>query len=330
MMYPVFHFLPVLAHGLEHHHEETMPSFWTNWPLEPGVLIPLAVSAALYYAGLWKLYRRSGAGHGIKGWEAWSFTFGWLSLFVALATPLHPLGSYLFSAHMAQHEILMLVAAPLLVLGKPLIAMLHAIPRSWANRLAAACKARAIAGPWHALTNPVAAWLLHGAVLWVWHLPVLFQATLTNDFIHALQHTSFLGSALLFWHALVQSRTRLPAGNWEPGTGSSGPVTSSAALGYGLAVLYMFTTALHSGALGALLTFTRTLWYPAYAHTTQQFGLTPQEDQQLGGLIMWIPACSIYILAGLGLFAAYLRESERRLARPGTPVLAPALQAGTP
>ena len=83
-------------------------------------------------------------------------------------------------------------------------------------------------------------------------------------------------------------------------------------LGYGMAVLYLFTTAIHSGALGALLTFTTTLWYPAYADTTMLWGLTPIEDQQLGGLIMWVPAGLVYIAAGLALFIGWLTESERR------------------
>jgi putative membrane protein len=294
--------LSFLAHA---GHPHPAPNPWTDWPFEPGVLLPLALSAALYYAGLASLWRRSGLGHGIRPWHAASFTLGWLALFLALATPLHPLGSFLFSAHMAQHEILMLVAAPLLVLGKPLIATLHALPTSWSRRLAPLLfpSPHPLISPsphllflWrqflHFFTHPVVAWLVHGIVLWLWHAPALFQATLHNDFIHSLQHLSFLGTALLFWYAVSQHRRR--------------------ALGYGMAVLYMFTTALHSGAL---LTFTGTLWYPDYAHTTQRFGLTPLQDQQLGGLIMWIPACSIYILAGLALLAAYLNESNRRLDR---------------
>jgi PQQ-dependent dehydrogenase (methanol/ethanol family) len=102
----------------------------------------------------------------------------------------------------------------------------------------------------------------------------------------------FLFSAILFWWALVHGGHR--------------------AMGYGLAVLYMFTTALHSGLLGALLTFASTTWYPAYSHT-QSWNLTPLEDQQLGGLIMWVPAGLIYVVAGLALFAGWIRESRLRI-----------------
>ena len=132
-------------------------------------------------------------------------------------------------------------------------------------------------------------------MLWAWHIPTWFQATLENDFIHALQHTSFLLSALLFWWAVMQGR--------------------NAALNYGLAVLYMLTTAIHSGLLGALITFARTPWYPAYEGRTASWGLGTLQDQQIGGLIMWVPACTVYVVAGLAMFAAWLRESERRVVK---------------
>jgi cytochrome c2 len=145
---------------------------------------------------------------------------------------------------------------------------------------------------WRAITAPFVAWLIHAIVLWGWHVPFLFQATLESEWVHALQHASFFGSALLFWWAVLHARER--------------------GLGYGAAVLYMFTTALHTSLLGVLLTFTTKLWYPIYTGTTASWGLTPLEDQQLGGLIMWIPAGVVYIVAGLALFAGWLRESESR------------------
>jgi cytochrome c oxidase assembly factor CtaG len=146
---------------------------------------------------------------------------------------------------------------------------------------------------WRAITNPLAAWLIHAVALWVWHIPVLFEAVLEREWVHTLQHLSFFLSALLFWWALIHGRER--------------------ALGYGAAVLFLFTTALHSGLLGALITFAPNVWYPGYLKTTQTWGLTPLEDQQLGGLIMWIPAGLVYVVAGLALFAGWLRESEARV-----------------
>ena len=283
--------LRLLAHGGEPH---DFPDLWRSWAVdEPFVIAGLLLTAGLYAVGQWRMWRASRVGGGIRRWEAGCFWGGWVALVVALVSPLHPWGRVLFSAHMTQHEVLMLAAAPLLVLGKPLVATLKALPPRWSRRLAAAGNNPAWLRFWSVLTNSFVAWLVHAAVLWVWHLPSLFQATIDNEFVHAVQHMSFLGSALLFWWAVLQGRQH--------------------ALNYGLAVLYMFTTAIHSGLLGALLTFSRTIWYPAYAGSTKSWGLTALEDQQLGGLIMWVPACVVYIVAGLALFAAWLRESESRI-----------------
>lgn len=266
-----------------------------TWGLEPGVLVPLALSAWLYVRGVSATWRAAGRGHGIRWREVGCFAGGWLALVVALVSPLHPWGGVLFSAHMTQHEVLMLVAAPLMVLGKPLVAFLRALPAGWARGVAAWTKAAWWQGVWRVLSNPLVAWAVHAAVLWGWHVPVLFQATLDDEFVHALQHLSFLLSALLFWWAVVQGRPR--------------------ALGYGAAVLYMFSTAVHSGLLGALITLSPTLWYPAYRETTESWGLTPLEDQQLGGLIMWVPACVVYVVAALALMAGWMRASEERVRR---------------
>jgi cytochrome c2 len=199
---------------------------------------------------------------------------------------------------MVQHEILMLVAAPLLVLGRPLIPCIWGLPFSWRRRLGRAVRPGWIQGGWHTLTNPLLAWSLHAVALWIWHTPGLFQAALETAWVHVLQHLSFLGSALLFWWALTEGRR--------------GP------LGYGAAVFWVFATSVHSSILGALFTFAPSSWYPAYTETTALWGLTPLEDQQLGGLIMWVPAGMIYVLAGLALCAGWLRESEwRALPRQG-------------
>jgi putative membrane protein len=297
-----------LAHGDEPH---DLHDLLTTWGWEPLTLTGLAVSAALYVVGVrnvWKAAGRPGAG--IRKWEAASFALGWLALFVALVSPLHPWGKVLFSAHMTQHEILMLVAAPLVVLGQPLVATLHALPGHLASALARACNRPAWLRFWRLLTHSFTAWVIHLVVLWVWHIPAMFQATLDNEFVHALQHLSFLLSALLFWWAVFQGR--------------------NAALNYGLAVLYMLTTAIHSGLLGALITFARTTWYPAYEGRTESWGLTALQDQQIGGLIMWVPACTVYVVAGLALFAAWLRESERRVVKREGEAAVPAQKVLSP
>jgi putative membrane protein len=268
------------------------------------VWLSLALSGWLYARGVRRLWRESGRGRGVRRWEAWCYAGGWAALFVALVSPLHPWGEVLFAAHMTQHEVLMVAAAPLLVLGRPLVAFLWAVPVGCARAVGEAAKAAWWRRVWASLTNPLTAWALHALALWVWHVPALFEATLRSDLVHTLQHVSFLGSALLFWWALVHGPRGL--------------------MGYGAAVLYLFTTSVHTGVLGAFLTFTGRVLYPTYGGTTGAWGLTPLEDQQLGGLIMWVPAGLVYVGAGLALFAGWMRESERAVVRRERATLRPA------
>ncbi|MBD0372117.1 MAG: cytochrome c oxidase assembly protein [Pyrinomonadaceae bacterium] len=268
---------------------------WRTWGWEPVVLLSLALSAFLYVRGVRRLWLEASVGRGTSKLEAACFIGGWLALFVALVSPLHPWGRVLFSAHMTQHEVLMLVAAPLFVLSRPLVPFLWALPLAWAREIGGWGKQRVVQAVWGALKNPLVAWAIHAVALWMWHTPALFDATIHSEWVHTLQHASFFFSALLFWWAVVHG----PQG----------------VMGYGAATLYMFTTSLHSGLLGALITFAASAWYPAYQTTTETWGLTPLEDQQLGGLIMWIPAGLVYIVAGLMLFAGWLRESETRALR---------------
>ena len=281
-----------LAHGGQPHQFSDLPYTWGR---DPVVWLCLLASGWLYLRGVRRLWRESGAGRGVRRWEAAAYAGGWAALCVALVSPLHPWGEVLFSAHMTQHEVLMVAAAPLLVLGRPLVAFLWAVPVGWARALGEAAKAAWWRRAWGTLTNPLAAWAAHALALWVWHVPALFEATLRSDLVHTLQHVSFLGSALLFWWALVH-----------------GPRGLS---GYGAAVLYLFTTSVHSGVLGAFLALTGRVLYPAYSRTARTWGLTPLEDQQLGGLIMWVPAGLVYVAAGLALLAGWMRESERAVRR---------------
>jgi putative membrane protein len=271
---------------------QSIDDLWESWSLEATVVVPLLLGGILYGVGVARIWRRAGLGHGMSRGQAVSFASGWLTLVVALVSPLHAWGNALFSVHMLQHELLMLIAAPLVVLGKPVVASLQALPASWRPWLLRAVEVRPWRVFWDWVTHPLIAWAVHAFVLWVWHAPVLFEAAVHSEWIHALQHVSFFLSALLFWWAVLEGQPR--------------------AIASGVGVLFLFTTALHSGLLGALITFAPRPWYPVYRETTSAWGLTALEDQQLGGLIMWVPACAVYIVAGLILFAAWLRACEQR------------------
>jgi putative membrane protein len=271
------------ATGWGHAGEPLQPhDFWSAWEFDPGVVIPMAISAILYFRGgrrqRVRLLRQQAC-----------FWTGWLTFVVALVSPVHPMGEALFSAHMVQHELLMLVAAPLLVMARPAVPFLWGLPYEWRRTIGRWTKRPHVRRTWSALADPFTAWWIHAVAIWVWHAPFLFQRTLESDGIHTAQHLSFFLSALLFWWALFYTHGRM---------------------GYGAGVLYLFTTAVHTSILGALLTFAPHVWYGAYATSTTAWGLTPLEDQQIGGLIMWVPGSVVYLVAGLVLFAAWLRESD--------------------
>jgi putative membrane protein len=262
-----------------------------TWSFEPWVVFCLAASAGLYALGLARLWRRAGRGHGVGAWQAAAFAAGWLVLVLALVSPLDSLGSLLFGAHMIQHELLMIVAAPLLVLGRPLALWAWALPPPWRRAIGHFFHRRGWRVPWLIVSGPLVAWLLHALALWLWHIPAFFDAALNDLTVHAWQHICFLLTALLFWWSVLGAATRREQG---------------------IALLSLFTTMAHTGALGALLTLARMPWYAHYAATAPLFGLSALEDQQLGGLVMWVPAGAVYIVCGLALASRWIEPRPRR------------------
>jgi cytochrome c oxidase assembly factor CtaG len=254
-------------------------------PFEPWVAACLASSAFLYSVGLARLWRRAGVGRGVRAWEVVAFVLGWFALALALCNPLDKLADALFSAHMVEHELLMVVAAPLLVLGRPLGAWVWAFPQRARSSMGRALHRPAWRVPWMAVTTPLAAWTMHAAALWLWHLPAAFDAALESEGLHVLQHLSFFGTALLYWWSVLGGAARHERG---------------------AALLSLFTTLVHTGALGALFTLSAVAWYPAYSASTGAWGMTPLEDQQLGGIIMWVPASVAYIACGLAIVGRML------------------------
>jgi putative membrane protein len=269
---------------------ETGSELLTRWTWPPAIVIPLLLMAALYGIGVARMRRREKYGREFFA-PVLCFALGWTSLVIALDSPLHELGEHLFWVHMTQHEILMLMSAPLLVLGRPLIPLLWALPRAWREALAKVGRLRIFKKGWAFASAPLSAWLVSALALWIWHVPSLFDQTLRNDWIHAAQHTTFLATALIFWWPVV-NRT--------------------ATLGYGGGLVYIFTTILHTSVLGALLTFAPRPWYSSYVMTAPGWHLTALEDQQIGGLIMWIPAGTLLLIVALVLLVKWIQESQTR------------------
>ena len=282
--------LLLFATALAHEPGGTGPaeaSLWTAADL--AVLVLLCLSGALYAIGLARLWHRAGFGRGISRGNAACFATGWLTLSLSLLSPLHALGETLFAAHMIQHVLLIAIAAPLLVLGRPGGAVSWSLPPPWRRGLGAVVRARPMAAGWEMLTRPLVATALHGIAIWAWHMPSVFEAALADPWLHWLEHASFLATAALFWWAMLGRPARVH--------------------GYGLSVACVFITLLHSSFLGTLLTLSPRLWY-APAPGAAAWGLSAMEDQQLAGLIMWIPGGALYTLAALALAGLWISRSS--------------------
>jgi len=253
---------------------------------EPWLVAALIATALLLYGlGLARLWPHARERRALT-WRACAFVTGAATLAAFLLGPLDEAAPRSFALHMIQHEGLMLIAAPLLVLGRGMPLFLWALPHDIRLACARALQSDGLRRSWHFATAPLTAWLLHAAALWLWHAPPLFNAALQSPALHEWQHVSFLLSALLFWHAVLRR-------------GSHGAQA--------MALLYLFTTTIHTGVLGAMLTLARR---PLYASMDQGIapwlGLTALEDQQLGGLIMWVPGALVYVGMALWLMARWI------------------------
>ena len=257
------------------------------WTLDPWIWMPLALFVALYLKGIFSMRSKRRTFGVLQPRALFCFGGGAASLFIALIWPLDALGEISFAAHMAQHMVLVAIAAPLLVLARPSVPVAVALSGWWLPTFALLARMRKM---FRFALRPNVAFSIHAAIIWVWHAPLLFEAALRWQWLHVIEHMSFLGSGLLFWAALRQTgRSR---GN-----------------GYGVAALWTLATLIHTGMLGALITFAPRLIYSSYGDL-ESVPLTPMEDQQLAGLLMWVPAGLCYLIAGVGFAAAWLRHAE--------------------
>lgn len=289
-----------LAHG-GHEHATALP-----WQADWWVVALLVASTAGYLAGAWRL-RRAGRDAVLGRWRLGAFLAGTLILVAAFLSPLDALADRYFSAHMTQHLAIMLVAPPLLVASQPAVAWMWCLGpthrRELARWWARGAHPRLLL---RVLLHPAVVWLAASAALWFWHMPRPYGWALANESIHSLEHTSFFLTSLAFWYLLFSPRGR-------------------ASLGYGGAIVFGVTFGMQNGFLGAILTFATHPFYAAHAGHHGILALSAIEDQQLAGLIMWVPA-SIVHLALLGVLCAqWIRDDERRSTAAPTLPTSPAL-----
>ena len=273
---------PALAHGSEHHGGKSHSPGWT---LDPSITVPLILIALIYAIGFVRLRRRAGRGREEINRQGWLFAAGWLIAAGAIVSPLHEAGERSFTFHMIEHELLMLPATLLLVAARPGPVLLWGLPRVLRQAFAAVARVSV----WRYLSDPVTATAIQALAIWLWHVPGPFDLALRNEGWHIVQHLCFVTSALLFWWAMLHRASEA------------------------LAAMCLFVTTLIGGALGALMALSTSPWYPAYAALgLMPFGLSAAEDQQLAGLIMWVPGGLFHLVVALVFVARWLSRGERR------------------
>jgi putative membrane protein len=262
--------------------DEPVGNLWLAWTLDPVLLLELAALLGAYLYAMGPFRKRLGVTEPLDRARITWFTLGWLTLVFALVSPLDRLSDdYLFSAHMIQHMLIAIVAPPLLLLGLPAWLLAPLFKREAVRRVAR----------WAAL--PVVAFGLLQADLWLWHAPALYDLTLANDTVHVIEHLSFFVFGLLFWLPVMSPTLAIPR------------------MSKGFAILYLFVACQPMVALGALITFAAQPLYTPYVSAPRVWGLSPLEDQQLGGLIMWLPTNIPYLIALSVIFFQWVAEHDR-------------------
>jgi len=252
-----------------------------TWDWEPSIVIGCAALLAGYLF----------AARQYTAVQLLCFVTGTLLLLLDLVSPLDTLGdTYLFSAHVLQHFLLALIIPPLWLLGTPRQLAESALNHPWIRRVE------------HALSRSAVAWPLGVGTMLLWHIPALFNAALASDPLHIFQHLSFLVTGAIFWWPILTplDSHRLP------------PLA---------AIIYLFSACTACSLLGAVLTFTPPGWYPAYLNSAGDpglvrlirtgWGIDARTDQQLGGMLMWVPGCLVYLAAILSRVARWYAAPER-------------------
>lgn len=253
--------LAVLLHG-------TSEFSWTRWPIHLSTVIGSAIFLWLYFMGIgpWRMKYRWG--NAPELWRQASFVSGVVLILLTLNGPLHELAdNYLFSAHMVQHLLLTLVMPPLLIAGCP----------DWLLR--ALIRRTVGMGVARTLTHPLIAFAIYNLVFAGWHVPLFYNWALENHDVHILQHVMFMVSATIMWWPVAD------------------PVPELVRVETPVRLLYLFALSIPMSIVSALITLSEDVLYTWYQAAPRVTALTALDDQQLGGLIMWVPGALVFWVA---------------------------------
>jgi putative membrane protein len=256
----------------------TGPFEWA-WSLHPSVLIGTGLLGALYFWAIGPLRRHRQLGPPASPWQIASFCGALLVLLLALNGPVHDLSDYyLFSVHMVQHLVLTLIFPPLLIAGVPGWALRPLLSIPGFLRLA------------RIATKPLIAALLFSLSIAVWHLGPCYDLMMRSHGVHIATHLMFMVTATIMWWPVMSPAPELPR------------------LSPGLGILYLFLVGIPMQVVGALVTFADEVLYPWYSAAPRTGGLSPLDDQRLGGLLMWVPGNLYLFLAIAVLFFRWAKE----------------------
>lgn len=276
--------------------------------VELALFLAAALLACAWSIGSVRMARRGGpAGARHRTRATFAGVLGWSLLLASVAPPLDRLGSQLLSAHMVQHELLIVGAVPLLVAARPLAALLWGLPERLRTKLGALLRTRLVRRAASVATQPVLATVAHAVVIWAWHLPAAYDGAVARPELHLLQHASFGVTAAMFWWAVL---ARHPSGATKP-----------------VAPLLVLATMIHTTLLGAGIALAPEVVYDSYLVAPVARGFDPLVDQQLAGLVMWVPGGLAYLGAGLLLVARCLDAGSSQRPRAGMAVGVLALAA---
>jgi len=263
--------------------EEVAGSVWIHWHAHPDVLLGLAAIEAAYLMGVGPIRERLRLADAVDPRHVATFTAGVMVIFVALLSPIHELGdSFLFSAHMVQHVLLTLVAPPLLILGTPEWLIRPFLRPNWVFRLAKLA------------TKPAFAFMAFTLVFSVWHIPSLYNISVTNHGIHIGEHLLFMGTAALMWWPIVSPMPELPR------------------LSAPLQILYLSLLSVAQIVLFAPITFSSEPLYQWYVDAPRIWDLSPLADQQMGGIIMKMGGGAIFLVVIIVAFMRWSSQEEQK------------------